>query len=65
LKVFEYKLLRGMFGTKRGKQWETRVNYRMRSFVICTHRIVLGESNQGGLDAWEDEKCTQNFSRKT
>jgi hypothetical protein len=46
LRVFENRVLRGIFGPKRD---EVMVEWRkMNSFIIGTyHQILLGRSNQG------------------
>jgi hypothetical protein len=64
--VFENRVLRGIFGPKRGEvtgEWRKLHN---KNFIICTHpQILLGRSNQGKLGgqgiwhAWErGENCT-------
>jgi hypothetical protein len=49
LRVFENRVLRGIFGSKRDDvTGEWRKSCTVGSFVICTHRqILLGRSNQG------------------
>jgi hypothetical protein len=48
LRVFENRVLRRIFGTKRDEVWENGGSCTMRIFVICTHpQISLGRSSQG------------------
>jgi hypothetical protein len=40
LRVFENRVLRGIFGLKRGRNWqEAGENYLMTSFVICRDSV--------------------------
>jgi hypothetical protein len=49
LRVFENRVLRGIFGPKRDDvTGERRKSHTVGSFIICTHQqILLGRSNQG------------------
>ena len=43
LRVFENRVLRRIFGSKRTREQGSAVNYVMRSLMICTpHQILLG-----------------------
>jgi hypothetical protein len=47
LRVFEYKVLRRIFGLKRDEVTRSGENYVMRSLMICTpHQILFGRANQ-------------------
>jgi hypothetical protein len=47
LRVFENRVLRGVFGTRRDKVTGNGENYIMRSLMICTpYPIVCGWLNQ-------------------
>jgi hypothetical protein len=50
LRVFENRVLRRIFGIKRGiKLKEAGESCIMSSFIICTlHQIISRSSNQGG-----------------
>jgi hypothetical protein len=48
LRVFENRVLRGIFGPKRDEVTEEWENCTMESFLVCTHhQILLGRSNEG------------------
>jgi hypothetical protein len=43
LRVFENRVLRRIFGSKRAKEQGSGENYIVRSLIICTpHQILLG-----------------------
>jgi hypothetical protein len=42
LRGFEIRVLRRIFGPKRGEVTEEWKNYMMRSFMICTHPAFFG-----------------------
>jgi hypothetical protein len=49
LKVFENRVLRGIFAPKRDEVIGEQKSCTLGSFIICTHhQISLGRSNQGG-----------------
>jgi hypothetical protein len=48
LRVFENRMLRGIFGPKRDEVTGEWRKLHSGSFIICTHhQILLGRSNQG------------------
>jgi hypothetical protein len=48
LRVFENRVLRRIFGPKRGEVAEGWKDYIMSSFVTCTlHDVLLGSLSQG------------------
>jgi ABC-type uncharacterized transport system substrate-binding protein len=48
LRVFENRVLRRIFRTKRDEVQENGGSCTMRSFILCTHpHIFIGRSNQG------------------
>jgi hypothetical protein len=47
LRMFENRLLRRIFGPKRDDVMGEWKSCTMGSFIICTHQILLGRSNQG------------------
>jgi hypothetical protein len=45
LSVFENRVLRRIFGTKRGEVTGSGENFIMRSFMICTAHLIWGDKN--------------------
>jgi hypothetical protein len=68
LRVFENRVLRGIFGPKRDEVTGVWKSCSRGSFIICTHhQILLGRPNQGEWNgqgiwhAWERGKTCTGF----